>query len=540
MKRKRSLRVRPIVSMVFVTGVIASLFLHGAVRPLLSAESAVSQTEKPLDALEMAAWIDRQLDASWANQRLVPAPKTTDSEFVRRIFLDLIGRIPSVGEVREFLTDSRLDKRQILVEELLQRGAFSAHLANTWRELLLAGSTAAEARVRAPALETWLKLRFTANMPYDQLATELLTASLEQRDLRLPSPQAFYQAAEFKPETLAANVSKVFLGVQVQCAQCHDHPFAAWKQTQFWSFAALFNNLDPQREAAMMQDSSGSTDEIKIPGKEIVVPALFLDGTKPDRSNNANHRLMLARWVTGAENPLFAKAVVNRVWGNFFGRGFVQPIDDLDPANAPIHGEVFDELCRQFRLHKCDLKYLMRVITATRAYQLSCRGPEVSGEDLSLHFARMPLRRMTSDQVYASFVQATGYREPGTPNRQNVLIANGARDEFQSKFADSAVAPTDIETTILQALLLMNGRLVADATNVEQSEFLTAVADAPFFDESSRITALFMATLSRAPRSDEIELFASTSPSGDPAGQRAALADLFWSLLNSAEFLLNH
>lgn len=498
-------------------------------------------SQKKRSPQEMAAWIDACFQEAWTRQGIEPAPRTNDAEYVRRVFLDLIGRIPSVAEVRKFLDDSRTDKRQLLVEELLQRGAFAEHLANTWRELLLAGNTAIDARAQAPALETWLKLRFSANMPYDQIATELLTAALQQNNPRAPSPLAFYQAAEFKPEQLASSVSKVFLGVQVQCAQCHDHPFAEWKQPQFWSFAAFFKNLDQPRNPEMMQEAAADSEDILIPGKEVLVPALFLDGSKPERAKSGDKRTILARWITGPQNSLFAKAVVNRVWGNHFGRGFVQPIDDLDPANAPIFGEVFDELCTQFRFHDCDLKYLVRVITATRAYQLSSRGAPSTGDDRPiLQFARMPLRRMTSDQVFASFVQATGFREP-TVNRGNVVINNaGARDEFQTKFADSAVSPTEIETTILQALSLMNGRFVADATNVEQSEFLAAVADAPFLDEPSRVETLFLATVGRPPRPRELELFLATSATVDPAARKAALADVFWTLLNSAEFLLNH
>jgi len=203
--------------------------------------------EKKLPPEELADWIDGLFDAAWKEQRLEPAPLTSDSEFVRRAFLNLIGRIPSVAEVRAFLEDSRAGKRRQIVEELLQRGAFAAHLANTWRDLLLAGGTAPDARGLAPSLETWLKLRFSANMPYDQLVSELLTAPLDRNAPRTPSPLAFYQVAEFKPEQLAANASRLFLGVQVQCAQCHDHPFAEWKQPQFWSFAAFFNNLDAPR-----------------------------------------------------------------------------------------------------------------------------------------------------------------------------------------------------------------------------------------------------------------------------------------------------
>ena len=521
-----------------------ALFLSALTMALVSdalASERIAEPERALAPRELAAWIDEQFEDAWSRQGLVPAPPTTDAEFVRRAFLDLIGRIPSVAEGREFLSDSRIDKRQILIEELLQRGAFASHLANTWRDLLLAGNSAIDARGQAPALEIWLKLRFSANMPYDQLASELLTASLTQNNpnnTRTPSPLAFYQAAEFKPEQLAASVSKVFLGVQVQCAQCHDHPFAAWKQPQFWSFAAFFKNIDSSRAMGTMQADAGDSDEIQIPGKEVLVPAMFLDGSKPERRGGSDKREILARWVTGPENPLFAKAVVNRVWGNFFGRGFVNPIDDLDPANAPLFENVFDEICVQFRLHRRDLKYLVRTITATRAYQLSSRGTSES-DSLTSQFARMPLRRMTSDQIYASFVQATGYREP-IANRANGIVTGGARDDFQTKFADSTVSPTEIETTILQALSLMNGRYVTEATNFEQSDFLACVADAPFLDEITRLETLFLATVGRLPDAEELDLFRTPPQTDDAAAQRAKLKDAFWTLLNSAEFLLNH
>ncbi len=241
--------------------------------------SAPDRTETAparLSAEELAAWIDNAFDASWKKQGVEPAPRTNDGEFVRRVFLDLIGRIPSVAETRAFFDDARADKRHRLVEELLQRGAFAAHLANTWRDLLLAGSAALESRAQAPALEIWLKLRFSANMPYDQLVGELLTATLDRNSPRTPSPLAFYQAAEFKPEQLAANASRLFLGVQVQCAQCHDHPFAEWKQPQFWSFAAFFNNLDAPRVAEGGAPTlAAEVDEIRIPrARTLLVPAL--------------------------------------------------------------------------------------------------------------------------------------------------------------------------------------------------------------------------------------------------------------------------
>lgn len=500
----------------------------------LDTASETPVIDRKMQPVELARWIDQQFQLAWKQQGIAPAPQTNDSEYVRRAFLDLIGRIPSTAEVRAFLDDQTPDKRQYLVEELLQRGAFANHLANTFRDLMLAGTTAPETRALAPSLEIWLKLRFTANMPYDQVVSDLLTAPLDRPSIpRAPSPLAFYQAAEFKPEQLAANASRVFMGIQVQCAQCHDHPFAEWKQPQFWSFAAFFKNVSPQGVDGQAMMQTDDTDGIKIPGKDVLVPALFLDGSSPARDPQINQRAMLARWVTSPTNPYFAKAVVNRVWGSYLGRGFVQPLDDLDPSHPPAYPEIFDALCTQLRLHHYDLKYLIRVIAATQVYQLSCRGAPREGEDqLAVQFARMPLRRLTSDQIYASFIQATGFRE-AAPN----ISENVARDEFLEKFADSSVSPTEIKTTILQALSLMNGRHVTLATDLEKSEFLSVIADAPFLDASCRVESLFLATLSRMPDETERQLFVDALAADE---SKSALADLFWMLLNSAEFLLNH
>ena len=226
------------------------------------------------------------------------------------------------------------------------------------------------------------------------------------------------------------------------------------------------------------------------------------------------------------------------MWWNYFGRGFVQPVDDLDPSHPPAYPEVFDALCTQFRLHQYDLKYLVRVITATRVYQLSSRGA-VAGKDdaLAAQFARMPLRRMTSDQVYASFVQATGLREAAT-NAPNVINDGGVRDEFQTKFADAAASPTEIETTILQALSLMNGRHVAAATDLEQSEFLAVVADAPYLDHAGRVETLFLAALSRPPEPAEFELFMENNSVRRSGGAEEPRSPTFSGrCLNSARVL---
>jgi hypothetical protein len=437
------------------------------------------------------------------------------------------------------------------VAQLLERGAWAAHFANTWRDLMLAGAPAQEVRNQSFGLEMWLRLRFAVNMPFDRVVKELLSASTSTQpsDASEPSPAAFYQAAESKPEVLAASTSRLFLGMQLQCAQCHDHPFTAWKQRQFWEFAAFFQETNPamamQNPAAQIETSTeiGSTaDGIQIPDTEITVSPLFLDGSKPAVRAGEAKRDVLARWITSAENPYFARATVNRMWDHFFGRGFVHPVDNLDPSNAPSQAALFDEVTQQFIAHNFDIKFLVQSIVGSKAYQRSGRqslgaAPDRQQAELQLiYFARMPLRRMTSDQLFASFVEATGYQEEGAM----VGGQTAAREEFQNRFTDTSVPRTEVPTSILQALALMNGKHVADATDLKQSRALTAIVEAPYLDTKGRIELLFVTAFSRKPSAQEtaeIAEYIANTPSHD---EKTALADVFWTLLNSAEFVLNH
>ena len=217
-------------------------------------------------------------------------------------------------------------------------------------------------------------------------------------------------------------------------------------------------------------------------------------------------------------------------------------MDDLDKANPPSHPELMDLMARQFAAHGFDLNYLIRAIAASRAYQLSSRAATVGDDDLA-KFARMPIRRMTADQLFASIVEATGYRQQRRTMRQGQVVADlaSAAAKFRNRFADSSVPRTEAETSILQALALMNGKLVSDATDLETSETLVAVAEAPFLSTPQRVASLFMATLSRPPQPDELSRFASyVERGGASEDPKKALADVFWALLNSAEFALNH
>jgi hypothetical protein len=516
----------------------------GANTAALFATSYQHADSELLTSQQLASRIDGVLGESWKSAGISPAPATTDSEFVRRIYLDLNGRIPSVAETLAFLNDREPTKRSRLVEELLSRGACAAHFANTWRDLLLAGSASPELRAQSAGLETWLRLRFAVNMPYDELVRQLLTAPARTTagSMSEPSVMAFYQAADYKPEQLAASASRVFLGIQLQCAQCHDHPFAAWKRPQFWQFAALFTSMNAEGANADGAPAPAiDADGIRIPDTETTVAACFLDGSAPTAGQTK--RAALAKWITGSTNGLFARAAVNRLWNHFFGRGLVDPVDHLDAGTAAGQPQVFDELTEQFVLHGYDLKYLIRVITATDAYQRSSRAADGGGaiaqaDRQARLFARMPLRRMTSDQLYASFVEATGF-QAGAASPANPFETT-ARDDFQIRFADASVPPTEAPTTILQALALMNGKYVAAATHLTESKNLAAIFEAPYLDTQGRAEMLFVAALTRRPDETESKQIADYLADNKKRDEKTVLADLFWSLLNSAEFVLNH
>ncbi len=492
------------------------------------------QAETPLNAAALATRIDDLLAARWSAEQIEPAPLADDAEFLRRVSLDIAGRIPSVSEAREFLASDAPAKRAAAVERLLSSAGYAAHLARALRDVMLPGASAnPQTQLIVLPFESWLRLRLSDDVPYDQLVGELLTAGTapdggDARRAAAPSPAAFFQVNEYKPENLAASTSRIFLGVQVQCAQCHNHPFARWTREEFWRFAGFFTPDSNDRRG------------LEIPNTGNRAAPRFLDGSDPGWAGGESGRVVLARWLASRDNPYFARATVNRLWYQFFGHGLVEPADDLDESNPPSHPEILDELTRQFVAHGFDLKFLVRTITATRAYQLSSRTTHPSQDD-PRSFARMPLRSMTADQLYDSLVQATGFEEqPATGWRAAAMFnPTSTRSDFLGKFADTGPSPTDFQGSIPQALTRMNGTLVARATNLRESATLGAVIDAPFLDRAGKIETLFLACLSRPPRAEEAARFEAYAARADQ-DPKQALADVFWALLNSAEFALNH
>ncbi len=511
------------------------------------------------DAAALAATIDRHLAAAWDANKVQPAPPTGDAEFLRRVYLDLAGRIPSVAEVRAFFDDKRPDKRQRLVEQLLEGPRYVAHFTNVWRALLLPEAmNNLQTSFLAPGFEMWLHDQLRQNTPYDAMVRELLTLPMDGQPRNLygqpngaATPIAFYLAKDLKPENVAAAVSRLFLGAKLECAQCHNHPFAAWRREQFWSFAAFFAGLQRQGNGDFVAPGRELADrrELTLPGSERVVKAIFLDGAMPKWKSNTSARTTLAEWMTRKDNPYFARAAVNRLWAYFFGSGIIDPVDEMaDGEHEASHPELLDELARQFAQHHFDLKFLIRALTGSRAYQLSSQATHKSQDD-PRWFARMPLRGLSAEQLFDSIAMATGYHEEPNANPRFFYGNPGVRGRFLAQFANSSDKPTEVQTSILQALSMMNGQLTAAATDLERSEILVALIDAPFLDTAGRIEVLCLATLSRKPTPRELASMigyvekggsASDAETNKDNNYRRALADVFWVFLNSGEFFLNH
>jgi hypothetical protein len=524
-----------------------------AVASLAKAGQQKAASFVKLDAAGLAARIDQLIAARWTAKGVKPSSRSSDAEFLRRVYLDIAGRTPYVAEVRDFLEDKKSDKRSQVVRRLLKGPNYTNHFTNVWRALMIPPSNNQQFNFFAPSFESWLRDRLKKNTGYDQMVREILTAdagfvnqggfgggatALAYQAPAL-SPVAFYQVNEYKAENLAASTSRLFMGVKLECAQCHDHPFNKYTRKQFWEYASLFTGLQPQFQRPQGVAQPAST-LLKIPGTNKEVKPRFLDGTEPKARQGANNRQLLAEWLTHADNPFFGRAAVNRVWSHLFGIGLVEPVDDLSDDNPASHPELLDELARQFVAHRYDLKFLIEAMTASKAYQLSSVSNHITQLDPRV-FGRMAIKGMAPEQLFDSLVVATGYQVTGNMGQQfNVFGQNSPRADFLAKFA-SQDKRTEAQTSILQALALMNGKFIADATSLKNSRTLVAVVESPFLDTPGKIETLFLAAVNRKPRAAEMARFTKYVTSGGiRKDSNAALTDVFWALLNSSEFILNH
>jgi hypothetical protein len=503
-------------------------------------------------ATTLAERIDARLGERFRTEKRTPAAPASDAAFCRRLYLDLVGRIPSVAEARTFLDDKRPDKRTRLIDDLLSRPGHAQQMAQVWRTMLIPQASAnLQLQHLGVSLEAWLRQRFRDAVPLDSITRELLTTPLDYHDRSAEgvpnlvsglSPIGFYQANDLKAETTAASVSRIFLGLKLECAQCHNHPFDSWTQKQFWQTAAFFASVNPQepdkpRLAAL---ELNQRRQLRINDTKEQAEAQFLDGQVPDWKTDADPRHAFAAWLTRPDNPYFARVMANRLWAQMFGVGIVDPVDDWGEHNQPSHPELLDDLGKALVAAGFDSRVVLRGIARSAAYQRSSTiiGPAgISGRS----FDHMNVKGLSAEQLFDSVALATGYREqvPLAARGAFGLAKDSPRGQIMGRFGGGSQR-IDMQTSILQALALMNGDWISRQTDPDRGELLRAVADAPFLTTERKIETLFLATVSRRPSADENRRFAAHVDRGGVSNDpRKALADVLWALLNSEEFLLN-
>lgn len=513
--------------------IVCLVFVAGLDRVRAGAEPE-SLTES---CTEFASTVDELLARQWTAADIKPAAVCSDEQFVRRVYLDLLGRIPRVSEVRDFLGSREVDRREILVDRLVNHPSHATRLTNLWRLFLLPLEDDVIASQNSAGFEAWLRERFSANVGYDQIARELILAEGNSAD---SGPALYYTAWELKPEKIAGSTARALLGIQIQCAECHNHPFDRWSQRDFWSYAAFFGQLQPlEGESQLPGFREVLTGEVRLPGTEEVVPPVFPGGAAADHAHQSR-RQQLAEWITRTDNPYFSRAAVNRVWFLLFGRGLVDPPDDMGKHNPSPHDELLQTLSSAFQEHGYNVRWLVQTLCRTQAYQSIAAVNE--DERRSSLFADMQVKVMTAEQLYDSINVAVCQPQlsglTGPTFGMNRIVDTG-RQLFLASFRSPSIGVTDYRMGIAQALMLMNGSMVDADTSLTESALLGAL-DAPFLTEHDQTEILFVAVLSRLPRpEEEAMVHEQIVKCAEPSEKGTVYSDLLWALLNSSEFVLN-
>ena len=505
---------------------------------MLAIMAACAHAEAPATPEAMAARIDELLGKRWSEEKIQPAKGASDAELLRRVSLDLVGVIPTVASTRAFLADTSPDKRAALFQKLLESPRHASHMASVWRARMLPEQFDPGQLQTAMGLQNWLRRKFAENLRYDNLVADLVSST----GSRETGPALYFTSLELKPEKLAASTARIFMGLQIQCAECHDHPFDHWKQEDFWGYAAFFAQLEgagmeqqPVNPAVSVLRDRNAGD-VMIPGKDDVIAPRYPGGGRANQSLGGTRRQQLAIWLASRDNPYLARAAVNWAWAHLFGRGLVEPVDDLGDHNPPSHPVLMQELCDFFEEQQFDIQKLLFTLCSTKAYQSTSHwesdavAPEL--------FAHMAVKTMTAEQHFDSLATCLTQAEP-----QGLLGGvNGdqRRLQFITRMQTAARSSLEYESGPRQALQLMNGPLATEATNPQQSALLGSL-EAPFFTDAQRLETLYLATLSRLPREDErVRLTPLFNKVPDAESRQRLLGDVLWAILNSAEYGLNH
>jgi hypothetical protein len=491
-------------------------------------------------AAELARLIDQQIDARLSREGVRAAELADDAEFVRRIYLDLHGAVPPLEQVKRFLADAEPDKRARLVDSLLADARYGQHLADIWQGYLIS-PLADDQTKRAERFRNWLAEQFNAKR-WDQIVAELITATGKMET----NPAVTYLIEGRLPRAvpdLTDLTSRYFMGIRLNCAQCHDHPFVNWKQEEFWGMAAFFTQIQTPKRAKQVYEKGVVDDpqltlanlkDAGVPDGFIQRAPTFLGGQElVSVTKTTPHRAALAEWITAPENPYFARAMVNRTWWRLFGRAIVRPVDDMHEANAPSHPELLDLLARRFVKSGYDLKLLTRAIVLSRAYQRTSASQ--SGESVEKQealFGRMSIKVLSAGQLYDSLETIAG----PAAKVMGIDVRQGARWEFTQFFGDSGDPdPTVYRRGIPHLLRQMNsGQFTGRNLDGLVARLNPAADRTPQEIESD----LFLTILSRRPTENELGQAKSyLKRAGSGAN---GLRELAWVLIMTSEFSLNH
>jgi hypothetical protein len=470
---------------------------------------------------------------------IVPSGNCTDADFLRRVYLDVIGSLPTAAEARAFLSDQRPDRRAQLVKQLLERPEYADYWALKWADTLRVERLKL-GRKNAYAYYRWIRQSFLKNKPFDRFAREVVTAEGPLNEL---AAGHFYKSVG-SPKDWASTLSQVFLGVRIECAQCHHHPFDRWSQQDYYGMEAFFAQVkfkQTSRGEAIVAEGAAKTTHPRS-GKEVFAHPL---ATKmPAENNTGDRRVELADWMTGARNPWFAHNVANRMWAHFLGRGLVEPLDDFRLTNPPSNPALLDSLAHHLVENDYNLHALIQLITASAAYQRSVAVNTTNREDED-NYSRFLFKRMDAEVLLDAICQVTGVEEKfaGIPEGSRAIqLWDSAVPHYFLKTFGRPVRVTActceraVDPTVSQVLHMLNAPGIQEKLSHVGGQVARLVAKHP--DPATLIEELYLAMYSRFPTGEERRNgmnYLKNQPN-----RQLAVEDLCWSMMNSIEFVFNH
>ncbi|MCA9064351.1 MAG: DUF1549 domain-containing protein [Planctomycetaceae bacterium] len=539
---------------------LTCLLLTGLALPAIS---PVGMADEPAAGAEvpLPQFINQQIRQGWEDNEIEPSAVASDEEWVRRVYLDLVGRIPTLDEAKEFLNDETPRKRSALVERLLDHEDYVRNWTTIWTNLSIGRGQ--PRRVSRTGMEKFFREGFARNRPWNEMVVDLVTAEGHFEENGATNYILAQMQMRDDGVQLTAKTARLFLGLQVQCTQCHNHPFNKWQQDQFWEFNSFFRQVDKQdhrkldpQTGRMVDDYSEVTwrnfggpvyYEKRSGLMQVAYPRYMGHSVDPDPTTD--RRAELAKLICEPVEdhaPYVAMAMVNRMWGHFFGYGFTRPIDDMGPHNPPSHPDLLARLSDDFVESGYDVKHLIRLICSSEAYQLTSAWGEKNGVDnpgageVPL-FSRMYLKSMEAEQLYDSLIVASNAHQAG---RGSWAAQEQQRREWMQQFVvafdnDENDEATTFNGTIPQALMMMNSGLTDKACSIERGSFLFETL-AGSGNEADKVSDLYLAALSRRPTRAEQTRVRKLIAAYPAQNRLMAYQDLFWALLNSNEFIFVH